>query len=75
MARGIDFYNVNTVIQYDFPRSSVEYIHRVGRAGRMSIEGQRRGVCVTFFTEEDRKVKKIAKVIKNSGGNVPKWLQ
>lgn len=32
--RGIDMRQVNLVINYDFPRDSETYLHRVGRAGR-----------------------------------------
>ena len=28
MARGIDFLNVQTVVNYDFPQSAIDYIHR-----------------------------------------------
>lgn len=28
MARGIDFLNVQTVLNYDFPLSAVDYVHR-----------------------------------------------
>lgn len=31
MGRGIDFKGVNLVINYDFPQSSVSYIHRIGK--------------------------------------------
>ena len=34
VARGIDFKNVNLVVNYDFPNSILTYIHRVGRTGR-----------------------------------------
>ncbi|KAB1265284.1 putative ATP-dependent RNA helicase DDX52, partial [Camelus dromedarius] len=50
LARGIDFKGVNLVINYDFPTSSVEYIHRIGRTGRAG----HRGKAVTFFTEDDK---------------------
>lgn len=30
MARGIDFRGVSCVINYDFPQSTQEYIHRIG---------------------------------------------
>lgn len=32
LARGIDFKGVNLVLNYDFPTSSVEYIHRIGES-------------------------------------------
>lgn len=47
VARGIDFRNVNLVINYDFPNSMLTYIHRVGRTGR----AERQGTAITFFTE------------------------
>lgn len=47
VARGIDFRNVNLVINYDFPNSILTYIHRVGRTGR----AERQGTAITFFTE------------------------
>uniref|UniRef100_A0A8C2RZ88 Probable ATP-dependent RNA helicase DDX52 n=1 Tax=Capra hircus TaxID=9925 RepID=A0A8C2RZ88_CAPHI len=50
LARGIDFKGVNLVINYDFPTSSVEYIHRIGRTGRAGHKGK----AVTFFTEDDK---------------------
>lgn len=49
MARGIDFKGVNLVINYDFPPSTIAYIHRVGRTGRAG----RRGRAITFFTHDD----------------------
>uniref|UniRef100_A0A158R3Z2 RNA helicase n=1 Tax=Syphacia muris TaxID=451379 RepID=A0A158R3Z2_9BILA len=35
-ARGLDFPNLTLIINYDFPAHVVEYIHRVGRVGRLS---------------------------------------
>ncbi|XP_028396880.1 probable ATP-dependent RNA helicase DDX52 [Dendronephthya gigantea] len=71
MGRGIDFKGVNLVINYDFPTSSVAYIHRIGRTGRAG----RTGKAVTFFTEDDVvNLRSIANVIKSSGGEVPDWM-
>ncbi|ROL50829.1 putative ATP-dependent RNA helicase DDX52 [Anabarilius grahami] len=50
LARGIDFKGVNLVINYDFPTSAVEYIHRIGRTGRAGHKGK----AITFFTEDDK---------------------
>ena len=35
LARGIDFKGINLVINYDFPTSVIQYIHRAGRTGRL----------------------------------------
>ncbi|KAH7649441.1 dead box RNA helicase [Cryptosporidium bovis] len=71
MARGVDFKNVSCVVNYDFPHSPNNYIHRVGRCGR----GGRTGYAITFFTLNDiPKIKSIAKVIKSSGATVPSWM-
>ena len=50
MGRGIDFKNVNLVINYDFPNTMINYIHRVGRTGRANQKGK----AITFFSDEDR---------------------
>lgn len=50
LGRGIDFKGVNLVINYDFPPSTVSYIHRIGRTGRAG----RRGKAITFFTDQVR---------------------
>lgn len=50
--RGIDVDKVNVVINYDFPETANEYLHRVGRAGRFGTKG----LAISFVTtEEDQK--------------------
>ncbi|GCC24620.1 hypothetical protein chiPu_0003022 [Chiloscyllium punctatum] len=71
LARGIDFKGVNLVINYDFPTTAVEYIHRIGRTGRAG----HRGKSVTFFTEDDKPLlRSIANVIKQAGCPVPDYM-
>ena len=56
LARGIDFQQVQLVINYDIPRHIPTYIHRIGRTGRFG----RTGVAMNFVTQEDeRKMKFI----------------
>lgn len=48
-ARGIDVQQVNTVINFDFPRSTETYLHRIGRSGRWG----RKGTAINFITRHD----------------------
>ncbi|KAI5970852.1 ROK1 [Candida margitis] len=74
LARGVDFKGVNLVINYDVPQSAQAYVHRIGRTGR----GGRAGRAVTFFTKEDDKaVKPIINVMKQSGceAGFSEWME
>lgn len=71
VARGMDFKGVATVVNYDFPTSATEYVHRVGRTGRAG----RTGKAITFFTEYDiAMLRTIANVMRQSGCEVPDWM-
>uniref|UniRef100_A0A1A9X027 Probable ATP-dependent RNA helicase DDX52 n=1 Tax=Glossina brevipalpis TaxID=37001 RepID=A0A1A9X027_9MUSC len=71
MSRGIDFKGVNLVINYDFPPSTISYVHRIGRTGRAG----RTGKAITFFTQEDTaQLRSVAEIIKNSGCKVPEFM-
>ncbi|KAH8264836.1 hypothetical protein KR038_002735 [Drosophila bunnanda] len=71
MGRGIDFKGVNLVINYDFPPTTISYIHRIGRTGRAGRPGR----AITFFTQEDTaNLRSVAQIIKNSGGSVPEYM-
>ncbi len=48
--RGIDIQSVNVVINFDFPKNSETYLHRVGRSGRFG----HLGLAVNLITYEDR---------------------
>ena len=47
-ARGIDIAQLPAVVNYDLPRSAVDYVHRIGRTGRAGESG----VAVSFVTPE-----------------------
>ncbi len=48
VGRGIDVTSISHIINYDLPQSSDDYVHRVGRTGRMGREG----VAYSFVTPE-----------------------
>ncbi len=52
-SRGIDVENVELIINYDFPRNSDDFIHRIGRAGRMSLSGEKRGISVSLLCSSE----------------------
>lgn len=49
VGRGIDVTSISHIINYDIPEFCDDYIHRVGRTGRMGREG----VAFTFVTPEE----------------------
>ena len=48
--RGIDIPSVNVVVNFDFPRNSETYLHRIGRSGRFG----HLGLAINFITHDDR---------------------
>ena len=55
-ARGIDIQQVSTVINFDIPKCTNTYLHRIGRSGRWG----RKGTAINFITRRDyRHLKEI----------------
>ncbi len=48
-ARGIDVDGISHVINYDFPPQPEDYVHRIGRTGRMQAIGD----AISFVTYDD----------------------
>lgn len=51
-ARGLDITNVKHVINFDLPSDVEEYVHRIGRTGRMG----NLGVATSFFNDKNRNI-------------------
>ncbi|MBI84924.1 MAG: DEAD/DEAH box helicase [Planctomycetaceae bacterium] len=49
VGRGIDVTSISHIINFDIPQFCDDYVHRVGRAGRMGREG----IAYTFVTPEE----------------------
>jgi ATP-dependent RNA helicase RhlE len=47
--RGLDIADLPAVVNFDLPRSAVDYVHRIGRTGRAGGEG----VAVSFVTAQN----------------------
>jgi len=52
-ARGLDVDDVKCVINYDFPETVEDYVHRIGRTGRQ----EKKGVSYSFFSHEKSAMK------------------
>ena len=52
LGRGLDLINVTEVINFDMPNTIDEYIHQVGRAGRLGSEG----FAISFINDDDKRI-------------------
>lgn len=70
-ARGIDVPLVEYVVNYTFPLTIEDYIHRIGRTGRAG----RKGKSMTFFTQEDKShAGELIRILKDSNQSVPEAM-
>ncbi|XP_050135648.1 DEAD-box ATP-dependent RNA helicase 20 isoform X2 [Malus sylvestris] len=66
-ARGLDVKDVKFVINYDFPGSLEDYVHRIGRTGRAGAKG----TAYTFFTAANaRFAKELIALLEEAGQKV-----
>jgi len=71
-ARGLDVDDIKVVINYDYPNSSEDYVHRIGRTGRID----RKGTAYTFFTHANAKcANDLIKVLVEAGQEVSPEIQ
>jgi superfamily II DNA/RNA helicase len=71
-ARGLDIPNVNHVINYDMPQSIDEYVHRIGRTGRVG----NLGLATSFFNDKNKNiVKELVEILEEAHQEVPSWLE
>jgi len=70
-ARGLDIPNVEVVINYTFPLTIEDYVHRIGRTGRAG----KTGVSYTFFQPSDKShAGELQQVMKQAGQSIPEEL-
>ncbi|XP_042463749.1 DEAD-box ATP-dependent RNA helicase 5-like [Zingiber officinale] len=67
-SRGLDIPDVEVVINYSFPLTTEDYVHRIGRTGRAG----KKGVAHTFFTKENKGLAgELVNVLREAGQTVP----
>lgn len=59
-----DVKDIKCVINYDFPTSLEDYVHRIGRTGRAGAKG----TAFTFFTHSNAKFAlELSKILQEAG--------
>lgn len=70
-ARGLDIPDVEYVINFSFPLTTEDYVHRIGRTGRAG----KSGIAHTFFTQADKaRAGELVNVLKEAEQTVPPEL-
>jgi len=70
-SRGLDIPNVEYVINYTFPLTIEDYVHRIGRTGRAN----KTGIAHTLFTiQEKGKAGELCHVLKEANQTVPEEI-
>ena len=64
-SRGIDVEGISHVVNYDAPLFQKDYVHRIGRTGRLGKDGK----AVTFITREELPV--LRKIEEYTGKKIP----
>ncbi|XP_026325629.1 ATP-dependent RNA helicase abstrakt [Hyposmocoma kahamanoa] len=71
-SKGLDFANIQHVINYDMPEDIENYVHRIGRTGRAGGEG----VATTLLgrAADDSVLRDLAHLLREAGQKVPSFL-
>ncbi|CAG2057428.1 unnamed protein product [Timema podura] len=70
-ARGLDIPHVKHVINFDLPSDVEEYVHRIGRTGRMG----NLGLATSFFNDKNRNlVRDLVELLVETKQELPPWL-
>jgi len=71
-ARGLDISNVKHVINFELPSDFDEYVHRIGRTGRVGNTG----LATSFFNDKNVNiVSDLVEILKEAKQDCPDWLE
>lgn len=68
-ARGLDITDISHVINFDAPQSPNDYLHRIGRTGRVGKDG----VAITFMNEEEEANIRAAEAVMKKQLSILPW--
>ena len=71
-SRGLDFPNVSYVFNFDMPKNIEDYIHRIGRTGRVGNKGK----AISFYNDKNRQIgEALVSELKKANKKIPEFLE
>jgi len=74
-SRGLDIKGVKHVINYDMPKEVDEYVHRIGRTGRVGNTGKATSFFDPSRSEDTGMASALVGILSNAQQEVPDFLQ
>ena len=71
-SRGLDFPNVSYVFNFDMPKNIEDYIHRIGRTGRVGNKGK----AISFYNDKNKQIAEdLVKELIKANQKIPDFLE
>ena len=71
-SRGLDFPNVSYVFNFDMPKNIEDYIHRIGRTGRVGNKGK----AISFYNDNNKQIAgALVTELKKAKQTIPDFLE
>ena len=71
-SKGLDFPEIQHVINFDMPKTVEDYVHRIGRSGRAGASGY----SISFFTQTNAAMARdLVKIMREAEQEVPRELE
>ena len=71
-SRGLDFPSVSYVFNFELPTNIEDYVHRIGRTGRVGNSG----IAISFVNEGNKPIiKDMYLLMKKLNQEIPSWFE